>query len=119
VGVNVAAAVADQVATLTAAGVAATNDARNLNPPAVLVLPPSIGWRIGRRSIDYLFTGLLVVGNAGSSDALDAVGELIDAVQTALGGALQSADPADVPGIDGAAPGPGYRVTWGRTYRTD
>lgn len=118
-GVDVAAAVADQVAILTAGGVPATADARDLNPPGVLVLPPQVEWRIGKRSVAYLFTGLAVAPNVGSAGALDALGVLLTAAQEALGGAIANALPSDVPGIDGAAPGPGYRFTWHRIYRTD
>lgn len=117
--VDLAAAVADQVAALVAGGVAATADQRSLNPPGALVLPPQVSWAVGRGRVGYLFTGLLVAPNAGSDDALDVLGPLLNAAQDALGGAITDALPADVPGIGGATPGPGYRVTWQVTYRTD
>lgn len=109
--------VAEQVSRLTAGGVPAAVQLADLNPPGVLVKFPDVAFTFGKASVDYLFTGLLIVPNTGPATALVALGELLVAAQAALAGAITSALAVDVAGIDGAAPAPGYRITWSFTHR--
>jgi hypothetical protein len=109
--IDLASAVASVVDRLTAGGVAATADIRNLNPPAVLVTPPTIAWRFGRGA-DATWQVIATVGNTGADPAITALSELVDQAQAALGGAVTAGRPVDLSSIDGGAPLPGYELTF-------
>ena len=109
---NVADAVQAVVDRLTAAGVRATQDERDLNPPAVFVAPPVLDWRFGRGDFDAAFTVYAVTGAAGRSIDLVNLGQLLDQVTAALGLAAVHAEPADLLVPHQAAPLPAYRLTW-------
>jgi hypothetical protein len=115
--VNVAGAVQDLVARLLAAGVRATDDERDINPPCVFVAPPVVSWRFGRGDFEADFIIWAVTGNAGRSVDLVNLGELLDQVTAALGFAAQRAEPADLLLPDQGAPLPAYRLTWTDTIR--
>ncbi len=102
--------VGDMVALLTAAGVPATADGRNLNPPGVLVKPPALAYRF-KGGWEATWTAYAAVGDLGHTDALGVMGELLEAVQAALGGAVKTARPADLFTEDGAQL-PAYELTW-------
>jgi hypothetical protein len=101
-----AAAVVDQ---LVAAGVRATLDGRDLNPPAVLVRPPTVTYRFGRGG-DADWEAWAVVGDLGSRQALDALSTLLEAVSAALVRPVQ-ARPDVISGADGSTV-PAYVLTW-------
>jgi hypothetical protein len=109
--IDLAAAVQDVVDRLVAGGVAACSDIRDLNPPAVLVAPPTIAWRFGRGA-EATWQVIATVGNAGTGPAIAALSELVDAVQEALGGAVTAGRPVDLSSPDGGAPLPGYELTF-------
>lgn len=97
--------------TLTAAGVRATIDARDLNPPAVLVAAPVIRWAFGNRmEVDYRLVA--VVPDAGTGPALKALSGLLDDVSAALGGAPLTATPMPYADPGGGNPLPAYEITW-------
>jgi hypothetical protein len=110
--VNVADAVADVVGRLTAAGIRATNDERDINPPCVYISPPAIEYRFGRGDFTALFTAWVVTGAAGRSVDLVNLGAQLDQVGAALNFAAVRADPADLLIPQQAAPLPAYRLTW-------
>jgi hypothetical protein len=110
--VNVAGAVQQLVDRLTAAGLRATQDERDLNPPAVFVAPPVLDWRFGRGDFDAAFTVFVVTGAAGRSVDLVNLGQLLDQVAEALNLAAVHAEPADLLVPHQAAPLPAYRLTW-------
>lgn len=114
---DVAAAAQAVVDRLTAGGVRATLDERDVNPPCVYVSPPAIEYRFGRGDFTATFTGWAVTGAAGRSVDLVNLGELLDAVGTALGWAGVRADPADLLIPHQAAPLPAYRMTWTERIR--
>src|SRR6478609_8238121 len=63
---------------LMAAGVQATVDERDLNPPAVLVTVPLLSYRFGKESWTAQFTLAAVVPNSGRATALGGLSVLLD-----------------------------------------
>lgn len=102
-----AAAIVDR---LRAGGVRATTDERDLNPPAVFVGPPVMSYRFGKGSWDAAWQLAAVVPNTGRASALRDLGDLVAAVQEALGMAVATARPMDLSVPDQAAPLPGYQM---------
>ena len=115
--VDVALAVSDVVGRLTAGGVRATLDERDINPPCVYVAPPAVEYRFGRGDFTATFTAWCVTGAAGRAADLSALGDLLDAVGIALDFAGIRADPADLLIPQQAAPLPAYRITWSERIR--
>jgi len=115
--VNVAGAVQGVLEQLLAAGIRATDDERDVNPPCVFVAPPVLTWRYGRGDFQADFIIWCVTGNAGRSVDLVNLGELLDQVTAALGWAAVRAEPADLLLPDQGAPLPAYRLTWTDTIR--
>jgi hypothetical protein len=109
--IDLAGAVDAVVDTLTAAGIRATADIRDLNPPAVLVAPPDIAWRFGRGA-DATWRVVAAVGNTAAGPAITGLSELVDQVQAALAGAVTGGRPVDLSSPDGGAPLPGYELTF-------
>jgi hypothetical protein len=101
-------AIADR---LTAAGLRAVTDERDVNPPCVLVGPPDITFRFGRPGWDGEFRLLAIVGDAGRNTATDALDDLVGAVHAATGGGLLTGTPAQFSGLDGAPALPAYELT--------
>ena len=110
--VDVAGAVQSVVDRLTAAGVRATLDERDINPPCVYVAPPGVVFRFGRGDFTAAFTAWCVTGAAGRSADLATLGGLLESVGIALDWAGVTADPADLLIPHQAAPLPAYRLTW-------
>lgn len=100
---DVLAAMQAEVDLLTAAGVRATLDERDVNPPCVLVRPPILTYRFGRGA-DAEWTYWLIVPDAGKSNAIAALGELIEAAQAALGFMAVTLTPDDAILSDGTYP---------------
>lgn len=100
------------LAALTAAGIRATDDPRDINPPALLLRPPVLSFRFGRGCVAADWTARLVLVNAGTRQALQEALPLIQQIQDALQGAVVTATPADWELPDGGGPTPGYQLTW-------
>ena len=118
--VDVAGAVRSVLDRLTAAGIRACLDERDVNPPAVYVAPPALAWRYARGDYDATFTAWCVVPGSGRDIALRNLGALIDQVIPALvtpDSAVVTGDPADLLVPDQAAPLPGYRLSWTERVR--
>lgn len=81
---QLAGAVGDLLDQLTGAGIRATADIRNINPPCVYVPPPWINWRFGKGYVDLSWTLNLVVPNSGRDVALKNLGPLLIDVYEAL-----------------------------------
>jgi hypothetical protein len=105
------AAMVAMVGRLTAAGVPAALDERDLNPPGVLVRPPEISYRFSGGCAEATWTLLAAVPNSGTGPALVALSDLVDRARAALGGEITAAAPAQVTGTDHGAPLPAYRLT--------
>jgi hypothetical protein len=97
------------VARLTAAGVPAALDERDLTPPGVLVQPPELTYRFGGCA-EATWTLLAAVPNSGTGPALVALSDLVERARAALGGEITGAVPATVTTSDGP-PAPAYRLT--------
>jgi hypothetical protein len=105
-------AVTQLVERLSDNGIRAAVDTRDLNPPAVLVIPPDMAWRFARDTWDATWRLLLVVPNTGSGQDLVALDALIGQVRDALGGAPTTGVARTV-SIDGAHdPLPAYELSW-------
>jgi hypothetical protein len=99
---------------ITAADVRCVLDARDVNPPAVLIRPPSVSYRFGRGCVGASWTAWLYLPDAGQIDALRVGFPIVDAVHTALahaGVAILSAEPGDFALPDGGTV-PGFVITW-------
>jgi hypothetical protein len=115
--VNVAGAVQAIVDRLTAVGVRAVLDERDINPPCVYVAPPAMSWRFARNDFDAEFTIWAITGAAGRNIDLVNLGELIDDVTAALQFAAVRGEPADLLIPQQAAPLPAYRLTFTERVR--
>jgi hypothetical protein len=112
---DLAAAVADVVGRLRAAGIRATADVRDVNPPCVYVPPPQIAWAFGK--VEMGWTVAAVVPATGRDIALKNLGPLIADVSTALATTpVTGGRPIDLGGVDGAAPLPAYELTFTTRY---
>jgi hypothetical protein len=96
---------------LTAAGIRAAVDGRDVNPPAVLLRPPTIHYRFGRGAYACDWEARLFLPDTGTEQALKAALPLLDKVQTALDGVITTAVPADYALADGGT-AVGYTLTW-------
>lgn len=81
---DLAAAAAELVAILTAADIRASVEAADLNPPCVQLRPPSLTYRFGK-GWEASWEAWLLVPDSGQAQALRSLGELLSAVQEALG----------------------------------
>jgi hypothetical protein len=108
--IDLAGAVADLAGILTAAGIPATGDIRDLNPPGVLIPPPEVAWRYGRGAV-CTWRIVAVVPNTGAGPAVGELSTLVDTVQDALRGAVTAGRPVDVTDPTAGTPMPGYELT--------
>jgi hypothetical protein len=100
------------IGTLQDAGIRAVRDARDLNPPAVLVNPPTVTFRFARGTFDAEWSVLAVAPNSGNRPALDVLSNLMERVAEALGGAPITGTPYQLQ-VDGESdPLPSYQLTW-------
>ena len=97
---------------LQLAGIRATDDPRDINPPAVLLRAPVLQYRFGRGCVAADWTARLVLVNSGTRQALQEALPLLQRIQDALQGAVVTATPADFELPDGGGPTPGYQLTW-------
>lgn len=114
---DIAGAVQSVVDRLTAAGVRATLDERDINPPTVYVAPPAVAFRFAGGDMSAEFTAWCVTGAAGRSVDLVNLAELLELAGAALHWAAVRADPADLLIPHQAAPLPAYRITWTERIR--
>lgn len=99
------------VAQLEGAGVRATLDPRDINPPAVLIRPPTLHYRFGRGCVAADWQARLFLPDPGTEGALKLAYPLLEQISAALEGAPTSATPADFTLADGATV-PGYQLSW-------
>lgn len=99
---------------LTAANVRCVLDARDVNPPAVLIRPPTLAYRFGRGCVGATWAAWLFLPDAGQIDALRVGVPILDAATEALAGVgavVTQAAPADFQTADGATV-PGFILSW-------
>jgi len=113
---DIADTLANLARVLSEAGVRATIDPRDLNPPGVLVAAPTFRWTFGGRlSVDYRL--LVVVPSAGAANDLKAIGALLDQISAVLAGAPVTATPSAWPDAGGGDPLPAYELAWTATTK--
>ena len=96
------------VAQLDAAGVRATVDPRNVNPPCALVTVDRVDATLGGcPTVDALV--LLVAPDVGMPAALDTLGDMLDRVATVPG--VSAALPDTFTGPAAGQPLPAFRLT--------
>jgi hypothetical protein len=110
-------AMADLADVLTAGGVRAALDTRDLNPPCVLITPPAVTLRFADGSWAADWRVLCVAPSAGTRQALDTISDLVSRMQAALGGLPVSGSPYEL-AVDGQSdPLPAYQFTWNTRVR--
>lgn len=101
-------------AALIAAEVRCALDARDVNPPAVLIRPPTMNYRFGRGCVSAEWAAWLFLPDSGQLNSLRTGLPILETVHDALSGAgvaLLSASPADFSTADGATV-PGFIINW-------
>lgn len=99
---------------ISRAGVRCALDPRDINPPAVLIRPPSLDYRFGRGVIAGTWVAWLYLPDAGVLDALRNGFAILEDVYTALasvGVAVMNAVPGDFQTADGGIM-PGFTINW-------
>ena len=99
---------------ITRAGVRCALDPRDLNPPALLIRPPSMDYRFGRGRIAITWNAWLYLPDAGVVDALRNGFPMLQKIHEALadlGVAVMHTEPADFQTADGGIM-PGYTLNW-------
>lgn len=109
--VQIAEAMTEIVEQLRAGGVRAVLDPRDVNPPCVLVRPPTVSYRFGKGNWDAEWTAWALVPSAGTNVDVAAVGQLLDDLQAALTYAVVTATPDDAVLADGSTV-PMYSLSW-------
>lgn len=99
------------VAQLVAAGIRATLNPADINPPAVLIRPPVMHFRFGRGCVRSDWEARLYVIDSGVEQAMKTAIPMITEIQDALGFAVVTATPADFALADGGTV-PGYLFQW-------
>lgn len=108
---NLSAAVAGYVDTLVSAGVRASADTRDINPPCVHINPPEVAYRFGK-GWDATWRAYVIAPDSGPAESLEVVGGLLEAVQAAMVGRVVTARPAELLTLDGGPPLPAYELNW-------
>lgn len=98
--------------TLLAAGIRATFDVRELNPPGVVVLLPILGWRFRDGDIEATHRVLAVGPNTSRLQQLTDLDALVNQIQAALGGRVDVGNPADVSTQDATSALAAYELSW-------
>lgn len=110
---SLATATAEVLQVFVDAGLRAVDDARDINPPCVYLMPPAGELRYGKASADVTWTAYLIVGNAGARAATKALSELVDTVAGIFPFTTFQRSPLALPG--GGDPVPSYELTWKST----
>jgi hypothetical protein len=108
--VSIATATAAVLQVFTDAGLRATDDARDINPPCVYLVPPQGSFRFDRGSADVTWTAYLVTGDAGARAATKALSDMVDKIAGTLPVTTFTRRALPVPG--GGDPLPSYEFTW-------
>ena len=107
---SIATATADVLQALQDAGVRAVDDARDINPPCVYLMPPQGSLRFDRGRADCTWTIYLVTGDAGARASTKALSDLIDKVAGLF--SFTTFERVGLALSGGGDPLPSYRLTW-------
>jgi hypothetical protein len=102
---------------LEAAGIRATIDIKELNPPGCYLSPPELEFRFRQGDFTATYTLLVCAPNTTRRLQYAAMSSLLFAVQRALGERSPTARPVDVPTNDGTAVLLGYELSWHERVR--
>lgn len=97
---------------VSAQGLPATVDERDLNPPALLLRPPELSWRFQQGRYDAAWTAVICVNDAGRTASLAALGPLLEQAAAGLGVPVLGGRPVDLLLPDQAGPLPAYEITF-------
>jgi hypothetical protein len=98
----------------TDAGVRATDDPRDANPPCAVVAWPTGEFLTGKGRVHLTMTAYLLVGDGGARNAMVAMSEVFGRVAGRLGSVTTFAPAGfQIPG--GGDPLPAYQLTWQTT----
>ena len=95
------------------AGLRATDDARDINPPCVYLMPPAGTFRFDRHRADVTWTAYLVTGDAGARAATKALSDMVDKIAGKLPITTFDRRALNMPA--GGDPLPTYEFTWKST----
>lgn len=103
--------------TLEAAGIRATLEIKDLNPPGCYLAPPELEFRFRQGDFTATYTLLVCAPNTTRRLQYAAMSSLLFDVQRALGERSTLARPVDVPTNDGTAVLLGYELSWHERVR--
>jgi hypothetical protein len=107
-----------QVAELLAAGgIRVFVDSSEINPPGVLIQPPTLRYRFHKGDADLDMSLIVIVGNNESRRAIDQLSELVADVQRVLGDRAAVGRPAEVFLAEQSASLRAYELTYSDTLR--
>lgn len=110
-------AIAPILELLIAAGLRATVDVVQLNPPGCLLLAPELLFRFAGGDFTATHRLIAVVGSTDRTRAIAALSDYLDQVVAALGDRAVSARPVDVTLADASTLLPAYELQWTERVR--
>ena len=102
---------------LTTAGIRATLDIAQLNPPGCLLGPPELDFRFNGGDFTAGYSLIAVVGSTDKTRAISNLSDYLAEVMTALGDRPLTARPVDVTLADASTVLPGYELRWSTRIR--
>lgn len=87
-------------------------DSRDLNPPGLLLNPPTLTYRFQSGSFDAVFTLVVTAANTERMAAYGELSEMIANISAALTGRVITARPVDVWSSDQTALIAAYELQW-------
>ena len=97
---------------LTAAGIRATLDITQLNPPGCLLLPPELDFRFNAGDFTASYTLVCTVGSSDRTRMIASLSDYLSEVLQALGDRPVTGRPVDVTLADASTVLPGYELRW-------
>jgi hypothetical protein len=99
-------------AALEPTGYRVATDSRDLNPPGLLLNPPTLTYRYQTGSFDATFTLVVTAANTVRREAYAELSAMIANIHAALAGRVITARPVDVWASDQSGLIPAYELTW-------
>lgn len=107
---SISTAVNETLAAFNAAGIRAVADPRDVNPPCVLLIMPTIEFRFEKRRADLEWSAYLITGNTGANSATAALSEMVDTIRGIR--PFTRGTPYALPLPGGGDAVPAYLITW-------